>query len=88
MAGSYHHIAGVPGDAMDKFNDREQPGGWSLIENMGDAHEAVEELLWLVRRTMNHDQAMALLENEYYPMCRREKPIDDALVVVRGMMER
>ena len=33
MAGSYDHV-------MD---------GWSLIENMGDAYEAVEELLWLVQ---------------------------------------
>jgi hypothetical protein len=33
MAGSYEHVK----------------HGWSLIENMGDAYEAVEELFYLVR---------------------------------------
>lgn len=37
MAGSYRHL--------DPTNN----GHWSLIENMGDAYEAVEELLFLVR---------------------------------------
>ena len=36
MAGSYNHIL----------------GGWSLIENMGDAHEAVEELVLTGLRTI------------------------------------
>ncbi len=41
MAGSYEHLKSL-GPELDG-------GGWSLIENMGDAHECVEELFYLVR---------------------------------------
>lgn len=56
MAGSYDHV-------MD---------GWSLIENMGDAHEAVEELLWLVQSQIGTEKACKALNEQFYPMKRGE----------------
>lgn len=72
MAGSYDHV---------KY-------GWSLVENMGDAHETVEELLWLVLREIGDTRARELLDTEYYPMVRGEKPRDWAFVEVEAAMGR
>jgi len=58
MAGSYHHVL----------------HGWALIENMGDAHEAVEELMWLVQSQIGTENAKMLLESQFYPMSRGEIP--------------
>ena len=74
MAGSYGHLLG--------------DGGWSLIENMGDAYECVEELWWLVERAIGEQQAKELLDREYYPMCRREMEKDAALLKVQAGMEK
>ena len=71
MAGSYRHIL----------------GGWSMIENMGDAYEAVEELMWLIQSELGTDRALALLQEKYYPMCRGEIEKDAALISVQKMME-
>jgi hypothetical protein len=60
--------------------------GWSLIENMGDAYEAVEELLWLVQSQIGTQEAERLLIEEYYPMCRRTKRSDDAFLEVQNAM--
>jgi hypothetical protein len=85
MAGSYGHVNFVA-------------GSWSLIENMGDAHECVEELLWLVGelygciRGRSTDWAdldgglQLLLDRRYYPMCRGEKPPDAVLQRVQQIM--
>ena len=43
MAGSYDHVM------------RGQ-GGWSLIENMGDAYECVEELLFIIHANLTPRQ--------------------------------
>ena len=43
MAGSYGHVNPTTG------------GKWSLIEDMGDAYECVEELLYLVRLFADSD---------------------------------
>ncbi len=59
---------------------------WSLIENMGDANEAVEELLWLVQSQIGTKEAKRLLDKEYYPMLRGEKPKDAALLAVNKAM--
>jgi hypothetical protein len=59
---------------------------WSLIENMGDAYEAVEELLWLVQSQIGTEEAKRLLAEEYYPMARGEKPKDAALIEVQNVM--
>ena len=59
---------------------------WSLIENMGDANEAVEELLWLVQSQIGTKEAKRLLDLEYYPMVRGEKPKDAALLEVQKAM--
>jgi hypothetical protein len=72
MAGSYGHIL----------------HGWSLIENMGDAYECVEELFWLVERGIGREEAKRLLDKEFYPMERCEKPEDEALKFVRKKMEK
>ena len=75
MAGSYHHLAG-------------ENGGWSLIENMGDAHEAVEQLLWLVFRLDRFGTAEALLDKEFHPIERGERAPDEHFVRVREIMDR
>jgi hypothetical protein len=72
MAGSYEHLT----------------HGWSLIEHMGDAHEAVEELLWLVERVIGQDEAQRLLSAEYYPMCRGEWQRDEVFARVRDLMSK
>ena len=71
MAGSYQHIL----------------GGWSLVENMGDAHETAEELFWLVERSIGRKEAKRLLDAEYYPMKREEMPKDKHLTFVEKKME-
>ena len=60
--------------------------GWSLIENMGDAYEAVEELLWLVQSQIGAQEAERLLVEEYYPMRRRTKRSDNAFLEVQKAM--
>lgn len=72
MAGSYGHL---------------RRGGWELIENMGDAHECVEELWWLVERAIGQKEARRLLDAEYYPMCRAETPQDKHFKKVRKGMK-
>lgn len=83
MAGSYNHVE----------------DGWSLIENMGDAHECVEELLWLVfffasasAKTTDLKTIDTVirhtLETEYYPMTRRQKPKDQLYLAVQERMEK
>jgi hypothetical protein len=70
MAGSYSHLK----------------HGWSMIENMGDAHECVEELLWLVERGIGRDAAKKLLDEEFYRMERREIPSDEHMKYVKDRM--
>lgn len=72
MAGSYGHVTN---------------GGWSLIENMGDAYQCVEELLWLVQREIGTHKAEQLLHDEFYPMMRREMPFDEAMRFVQQKMD-
>jgi hypothetical protein len=71
MAGSYQHIL----------------GGWSLIDNMHDANEAVEELLWLVQSQIGEEKASQLLDERYYPMLRGELEKDEHLISVQKLME-
>ncbi len=72
MAGSYDHV-------MD---------GWSLIENMGDAYEAVEELLWLVQEEIGTKKACKLLNSKFYPMARGELKKDKTMLDVEERMNR
>ena len=72
MAGSYKHCL----------------NGWSLIENMGDAYEAVEELLWLVQSQIGEERAKMILDEEFNPMCRGEKPKDKYMIQVDEMMQK
>lgn len=74
MAGSYRHLLGE--------------GGFSMIENMRDAHGCIEELWWLVERAIGEDEAKRLLREEYYPMCRKEIPPDNVFVKVSDGMNR
>lgn len=57
-----------------------------MIENMGDASEAVEELMWLVGSEIGFRMARKLLKTRYYPMVRGETEIDDTLKRVYKMM--
>lgn len=70
MAGSYNHVL----------------HGWSLIENMGDAYEAVEELLWLVQSEIGKEKANELLDSKFYPMARGEIKPDKAMKQVMKLM--
>ena len=70
MAGSLEHV-------LD---------GWSLIENMGDAYEAVEEMLWLVLSEIGEDKAKNLLNEKFFPMARGEIGDDDAMRRVNECM--
>lgn len=74
MAGSYNHLL--------------SDGGWSMIENMGDAHECVEELWWLVERVIGEQEAKRLLQDEFYPMERGERQRDKAMDIVKRGMSR
>ena len=72
MAGSYSHL----------------DVGWSMIENMGDAHECVEELFWLVEKYIGKDAAKMHLDNVFYPMKRGELEKDETLQFVESIMDR
>ena len=77
MAGSYRHLLSQSGNGS----------GWTLIENMGDAYECVEELFWLVERAVGRENAIQFLESEFYPMIRREIPKDEAAIFVKQQMD-
>lgn len=87
MAGSYNHVRPLP---------EPMAGSWSYIENMGDAHECVEELLWLALHfaalarlgsLASADAAiMAALDDEFYPMARGEREPDEFFRAVRQVM--
>lgn len=96
MAGSYGHVCPVL--HSDDGSDTPYIGAWSRIENMGDAYECVEELLWLVlffaqrsAQTTSLETADALINNAldtvYYPMARKEIPPDEAYQAVAKVME-
>ena len=72
MAGSYHHIL----------------EGWSLIENMGDACEAVKELMWLVEEEIGEKRAKKILHKKFYPMCRGEIKKDMAFLKIEERLSR
>lgn len=74
MAGSYRHVMG-------------RGGRWTLVENMGDAYETVEEMAWLIERAIGHKAATQLLDREFYPMKRGEIRKDFALEKVERRME-
>lgn len=69
MAGSYQHVK----------------HGYSMLENRGDACEAIDELLWLVESQIGEEKAKQLLDNQYYPMCRKEIEPDKAFVNTRAL---
>lgn len=71
MAGSLQHVL----------------NGWSMIENMGDAHECVEELLWLVVKYIGEDRAKQHLETSWYPMVRGELAPDAVMEFVKQKMD-
>ena len=75
MAGSLHHLIGSPEESREERDAH----GWSLIENMGDANECVEELLFLLLAlTCDEDRERAL--RAYYQFARGEiKPEGDKI---------
>lgn len=72
MAGSFSHVY----------------HGWSRIENMGDASECVEELLWLVLHVIGAERAQALIDQHFYPMARGERPPDTAWLETQQRLTR
>lgn len=80
MAGSYEHLIDRDDDAPD------EGGGWSLIENMGDAYECVEELFWLVESVIGRERAINELRR-FYSMSRGEIEPDAAFLYVKKKME-
>ena len=63
MAGSYHHI----------MNGDHTPGSITLIENMGDASECIQELLFLVR-ALGTDEEIDEALKVFYQHERGESP--------------
>ena len=59
-----------------------------MMENMGDAHECVEQLLWLVERGIGRKTATELIETEWYPMVRGERKEDAAFKYVEKQMSK
>lgn len=70
MAGSYGHV------------DPKNGGRWSLIENMGDAHECVEELLYLVRCFAPSENEIKKALKVFYQFERGEKDAQRALTTL------
>jgi hypothetical protein len=66
MAGSFGHVV----------NDKLEYRGCELIENLGDAEGAIEEMAFLLLYFAegNTDEINMILEEHYYPMARGEKP--------------
>lgn len=62
--------------------------GWSMIETVGDAHETVEELLWLVQEQIGYKEACNLLDKKFYPMSRGDVEPDDIFEDVKKRMAR
>lgn len=81
MAGSYGHLIEQADDDPD-----EGGGGWSLIENMRDAYECVEELFWLVESIIGRERAINEL-SRFYAMSRGEIEPDAAFMYVKKKME-
>jgi len=54
---------------------------------MGDAYESTEELLWLVQRAIGTKEATRLLNEEFYPIARGERPKDEAMRYVEKKMQ-
>ena len=79
MSGSY-------GCLIDRvIHDEDYEGGFSLIENMGDAHECIEELFWLVEKYIGREAALEHLEI-FNQMKRGEIPNDDEMNYVEEKM--
>jgi hypothetical protein len=72
MAGSYSHVT----------------HGFGLIENLGDASEALHEMLWLIERGIGRKEAKRLLASEYYPMARGEQPKDEHFKLADELQEK
>lgn len=72
MAGSLGHIL----------------GGWSLVENMGDAYETCEELLWLVLNEIGEEKAKKLIMEKYYPMSNGKIEKNDSFLKVKELMDK
>lgn len=70
MAGSLNHIL----------------GGWSLNENMGDAYETCEELLYVVLCEVGEKKARELIEKKFYPMSNGQKKKDKAFLKTKKLM--
>lgn len=68
--------------------DPENEGAWSLIENMGDAAECVEEMLFIILMSMPSRQAEAILAKYWRPMKRGNLPARDAYNRVKEVMRR
>ncbi len=64
MAGSYKHCCNEDGSFReDDFAD--------MIENLGDAHEACEQMHWMIQYLAGHDSnRIAEAEEAYYAAMR------------------
>lgn len=70
MAGSYSHCE--RDDGSFRFD---------LIENMGDAHEACEQMFHMIRiLTKGDPAAIKACEDAYYAWSRRETPTPEGIV--------
>lgn len=95
MAGSLKHLYDPNWEPSDDPTD--SSGGWSLIENMGDAYECVEELLYLILAHLDNNEMHMAIEQFYRyergeldPKKEAEEGRDDAIAYlkVKEIMER
>jgi len=61
MAGSYGHVTNADGTYR----------GVALLENMGDMHEAVEEMWFMIHNLAGGDQTKIKAASDAYFMCLR-----------------
>lgn len=64
MAGSYAHL--IDDDGSFRMD---------LIENLGDAHEALEECFFIIETMKARGHSVEGLLDDYYRMCRNEQPL-------------
>jgi len=72
MAGSFRHIL----------------NGWSMIENMGDAHEAVQELMYVILSEVGEKRANKILNKQFYPIIRGDVQPDKPFDKVQRLMNK
>lgn len=60
---------------------------WNLIEDMGDAYELTEELLFIILEEIGEEKAKEILDSKFYPMMRGDEPESESFIRVHKLMQ-